>query len=211
MNSAKHLLRLALLAALLPLLAGCFEKNPFEDASWPPRLGKPFPDIAFVDHRGKAVRLADYRGKLLLVEPVVMNCKACNSLADRYSRGAYLGAEKQDGMPNMDELLRRFGKGLTLSHPDILHVQLILYDLTNDRPDPEDAKLWSEHFRFDRDPNVVVLVPAQDPRNRKSFETIPGVWLVDRDQTVIANAAASNRGATIWDDVMPLVAQRVGR
>jgi hypothetical protein len=202
--------RLFLIAALLPLLAGCLEQNPFQEASWPPRVGEPFPDITFVDHRGQEVHLADFLGKVLLVEPVGMSCKACNSLADRFSRGAYVGAAKQDGMPNMEELLRRFGKGLTLSHPDILHVQLILYDLTNEQPDGEDAKLWSEHFRFDRDPNVIVLVPEADPRNRKTFEAIPGVWLVDRDLNVIADATGNNPGTTIWDDVMPQVAHLVG-
>lgn len=202
--------RLVLIAALLPFLAACLEQNPFQEASWPPKVGDPFPDIAFLDYRGQEVRLTDFRGKVLLVEPVGMSCKACNSLADRFSRGAYLGAQKQNGMPNMEELLRRFGKGLTLSHPDILHVQLILYDLTNEQPDGEDAKLWSEHFRFDRDPNVIVLVPKEDPRNRKTFEAIPGVWLIDRVLVVIADATGRNPGATIWDDVMPRVAQQVG-
>lgn len=40
--------------------------------AWPPVAGETYPDLQLLDHRGRAVRLSDFAGQVLLVEPIGM-------------------------------------------------------------------------------------------------------------------------------------------
>ena len=204
----KHSAPLFAFVGLLLLLSAC-EENPFAAKSWPPQPGHAFPEIAWLDHQGRPVSLADFRGKVLVVEPVGMECKACIALSDRRGTGQFQGVPKQADMPPMDDLLRDFAGGLRFNHPDLVHVQLILYDLTNQRPEVEDAALWARHFGFDRDPNVVVLVPKADPRSKKTFRTIPGFWLVDREGRVVRDSTGHRPRHDPYRNALPQLEQMV--
>ena len=39
---------------------------------WPPEVGKPYPDLNLYDHRGNLVKLSQFKGKVLLIEPIGM-------------------------------------------------------------------------------------------------------------------------------------------
>ena len=138
-----------------------------------------------------------------------MDCPACNAFADRSGVGGIAGVYRPENVRTVDEQLSRYAAGLTFEHPDLLHIQLILYDLTRDTPDVADAKLWAEHFRFVDDPNVIVLVPDVDPRNRKSFDTIPGYWLVDRDLAVVSDWTGHSKANSLVDHLMPRLVKLV--
>ena len=57
------------------------------DFAWPPKLGEPFPNLELVSHTGDTVRLSDFQGKVVLVEPIGMTCAACNAFSGARERG----------------------------------------------------------------------------------------------------------------------------
>src|SRR5262245_47616048 len=103
--------------ALAPLVALAFgfavladdkkdEKKPEKPAlpavpdPWPPVIGKPFPDMELADQDGKATRLSEFKGKVLLVEPVGMACPACQAFSGALGKpGCFKGATAQKGLP----------------------------------------------------------------------------------------------------------------
>lgn len=58
----------------LALLAGCGDGAPSGPLpfAWPPTVGDAYPDVELLDHTGATVRLADFAGKVIVVEPIGM-------------------------------------------------------------------------------------------------------------------------------------------
>jgi cytochrome oxidase Cu insertion factor (SCO1/SenC/PrrC family) len=73
-------LALAALAAVALALAACGGGDeagpPVSDEplafAWPPTAGERYPDLELLDFRGAPVRLSDFEGRVLLIEPVGM-------------------------------------------------------------------------------------------------------------------------------------------
>ena len=90
-GTAGNLLRsLGVLLALTLLLPACQDDGP-----WPPKLGQRYPDLQVIDHHGNKRRLSDFAGKVLLVEPVGMNCPACNAYAGAEFAGGFNASPKE--------------------------------------------------------------------------------------------------------------------
>lgn len=147
---------------------------------WPPALGRTYPDLELLDRDGNPVRLSKWQGKVILLEPVGMDCPACQGFAGANDIGAYGGAGVQKSAWAIEKLLQGWGNGVELGDRDLVYVQLILYDLHRGPPTPEDAALWDDHFSVS-ERHGHVLVPKGDLRNRASFALIPGFQLIDRD------------------------------
>ena len=39
---------------------------------WPPKVGQPYPGLQLFDSNGLKVSLSDYRGKVIIIEPIGM-------------------------------------------------------------------------------------------------------------------------------------------
>ena len=63
--------KLCALAAPLATSACGFQAAPLPFA-WPPQAGQPYPELALLGLDGETVHLSDYRGKVLLIEPIGM-------------------------------------------------------------------------------------------------------------------------------------------
>jgi cytochrome oxidase Cu insertion factor (SCO1/SenC/PrrC family) len=48
--------------------------QPKQDFDWPPKLNEPYPDLHLIDQTGSPTRLSDFKGKVILVEPIGMPC-----------------------------------------------------------------------------------------------------------------------------------------
>lgn len=88
MHISSRLLSLVLVLTVLTLVAGCKKKEK------PPELkfGAPAPDFVLNDLSGKAVRLSDYKGKIVLLEFWATWCPPCklaipelNELHEKYA------------------------------------------------------------------------------------------------------------------------------
>lgn len=151
--------------------------------AWPPVKGEPYPDLALDDHEGKPFRLSSLRGKVVVIEPIGIACPACNAYAGAEARGGFRGYGVQTGLGSIDDHLSRRANTSLGVDPDLVLVQLLLFDASSsvgNPPSAEDAREWAEHFRLDRRKNVVVLRGTRALADGAGYAMVPGFQVVDR-------------------------------
>ncbi|MDJ0946833.1 MAG: redoxin domain-containing protein [Kiloniellales bacterium] len=196
------------LLLLLPALGGCDDLaagSAGPGVDWPPRLGEAYPDLELTNYDGRKIRLSDFKGKVVLVEPVGMNCEACNAFAGAHRRGAFAGIRPQPGLESIEDYIHERLDGLTVDYSDLVLVHLLLYDLFMEAPDAEDARIWAEHFGFDREPNVYVVFSARDLRGRASHRMIPGFQLLDSDSVLRADSTGHRPRHDLYAELLPMI------
>jgi hypothetical protein len=174
---------------------------------WPPVLGQTFPDMELVDQDGAATRLSQFKGKILIVEPVGMGCPGCQAFSGANDgAGPYGGGSAQQGLGSFDVLAKKYGQ-LDPTDGRIVLVQLLLYDMTNGKaPVAADAKKWADHFGFTRAKNRVVLAGVPKLVNQASYEMIPGFFLVDREFVLRADSTGHNPKDSFYEKLLPMLA-----
>ena len=179
-----------------------FTKGQALDFPWPPRLGEPFPNLELVSHTGEFVRMADFRGKIVLVEPIGMTCAACNAFSGAGEIGGYQNIAPQKNLPSIEKLIERYAPGHSLDDGHIVLVQLLLYDMNLKAPSAEDARSWAEHFGFDRKDNFYVLAADQRFINKASYDMIPGFFLLDKDLVLRADATGHQPRHNLFTELL---------
>ena len=170
---------------------------------WPPQVGEPFPDLFLYSNKGSH-HLSDFRGKVILVEPVGMNCPACNAWNGANRIGGYQGTSPQQGLASIEELLPRYA-GIELDNPDIVLVHLLLYDMNLQTPTPEDAHKWAQHFGWKDKDNVYVMVGEPLYINKVSYDMIPGFYLIDRNFILRSDATGHRPKHNLWKHLLPMI------
>lgn len=202
-------LLISLLALVIGVgLSGCDEAESTAvgpEKMWPPQVGKPFPDIAFTNYDGSTIHLSDFEGKVVLVEPVGMTCTACNAFSGGHKYGGIADIRPQTNLRALEDYLYEYGFGMTLDHPDLVFVQILIYDLAVDAVGLDDVQIWAEHYRFDTNPDVFVVFSEADLRSRASFEMIPGVLLVDKTSVVRFDSTGNQRRHNLFTELLPNV------
>ncbi len=173
--------------------------------SWPPVVGQPYPDLELKDHRGNLVKLSDFKGKVILIEPIGMTCPACNAFAGADKKGAFKGMGVQGGLGAIEDHLPQYAGGIKLDDPRIVYVPLLLYNLSMQGPTEQDAKDWAEHFGIDKRPNTYVLAGTDKLVNQASYDLIPGFQLVDRDFILVSDSAGHHPQHSMWSHLMPMI------
>jgi len=171
---------------------------------WPPRVGEPYPDLELLDAQGRRMHLSSLAGRTILLEPIGMNCPACNAFAgaNQPGRGGLNGLKPQGGLPSIFESLEQWAGGVSLDDGRLALVHLLLYDYGMQAPDVEDARHWDEHFEVSRHGGVV-LVPARDLRGPASYKMIPGFQLID-DRFVLRYDSSGHRPRhNLWQELLP--------
>ena len=177
--------------------------------NWPPHLGQEFPDLQLIDQTGREFRLSELIGKVILVEPIAMNCPACNAFSGAQEKGGYKGLRPQQGLQSIEKYLPKYAKGVDIRNPDLKLVQLLLYDFNMNQPNAEDARFWAEHFGLDNDENVLVVVSKTDLRGKESFRMIPGFQLVDRQFILRKDATGHRPRHNLFTDLLPAIADLI--
>lgn len=181
---------------------------PRPDHAWPPRVGQPYPDLELLGLDGERVSLASLRGRVILIEPIGMDCPACNAFAggNRPGVGGFEGTRPQKGLPDTRQMLERYA-GVSASDARLVHVQLLLYDMERaGAPTLELARRWSKHFGFGDGENEYVLVGEPYLIGRASYAMIPGYQLVDRDFVLRYDATGHRPRNDLWRELLPAVA-----
>lgn len=176
---------------------------------WPPTVGRPYPEIALIDQSGRVTSLSELRGKVVLVELVGMTCKACHAFAggNDPSKGHFREIIPQKGLGSIDSYAERFGK-LSLDHPDVVFVQLVLYGMDGQSPPtPDDIKAWSRHFGMDRYRNEIVLLGDKRFISPQTRRLIPGFHLIDRQGILRAMNSNDPRSDNLYTSLLPTMGQ----
>lgn len=205
-------------AALFPLfavVAGCTNEVQTEPASaqaaepeprhiWPPQVGELYPDLELRDTSGERVSLSSFRGKVLLVEPVGMDCPACNAFAgaNRTDVGGFQGTRPQRGLPSVREMLER--EGVAPGDDRLVVVQILFYDMTRSGPPTlELARRWVEHFGVGASGNEIVLVADPYLIGAETFRMVPGFQLVGPDFRLQWDATGHHPRHDLWRELLP--------
>ncbi|TAL38778.1 MAG: hypothetical protein EPN97_03485 [Alphaproteobacteria bacterium] len=173
--------------------------------SWPPQKGQPYPEIELVDRTGKIVKLADFKGKIIVVEPVGMTCPACNAFSGGAEKGGFKNTSVQGGTDSIEKYFPQYTGGVSLHDKRIVFVQLLLYNLQMQGPTQEDAQFWAEHFGMDKHENTYVLAGGKELIGPGSYNMIPGFQLIDKDFILRSDATGDNPKESIWESLLPMV------
>ncbi len=179
-----------------------FKNHSGLDFAWPPKLSEPFPNLELISHTGDTVRLSDFQGKVVLVEPIGMTCAACNAFSGARVRGGYENIKPQENLPSIEKLLPTYAQGQSLDDDRIVLVQLLLYDMNLHAPSPEDAREWAKHFGFDRKPNIYVLAADERFINKASYDMIPGFFLLDKNMVLRADATGHHPKHNLFTELL---------
>lgn len=175
------------------------------DFPWPPELDQPFPDIKLYSHTGEMVQLSDFKGKVILLEPIGMTCPACNAFSGAILKGGYQGVSAQQNLPPIESLLPQYANGIELDDDRLVLVQLMLYDLQYKAPTIENSRLWAEHFDLDNRANVTLLVGDERYINQASYDMIPGFFLIDKDFILRSDSTGHRPKHNLYTQLLPKV------
>lgn len=183
-------------------------RAPAPDHIWPPRLGEAYPNLRLRNSLGERVELESFRGRVILLEPIGMDCPACNAFAggNREGFAGFQGIRPQAGLPSVEEILRDYAGGVSLADDRLVLVQLLLYRPgRKGAPSRETARLWTEHFGIEEDGNTVVLVGEDYLIGPASYAMIPGFQLIDRDFVLRYDASGHRPRHDLWRELMPAI------
>ena len=179
---------------------------------WPPQVGKPYPELELTDSNGKIVKLADFKGKVIVVEPVGMNCPACNAFSGGKDKGGFKGNAVEGGIDSAEAFFPQYS-GISLHDKRIVFVQLLLFNLQMQPVTQDDAQLWAEHFGLDKSDNTHVLAGGKEliaPEvYQASYNLVPGFQLIDKDFVLRSDATGDNPKESVWTSLLPQVSKLV--
>lgn len=169
---------------------------------WPPMVGQTYPDLELYDQDGRLTRLSEYRGKVLLIEPVAMSCPACVAFSGGHVFGSFQGISPQANLEAIDIYVERFGR-VPFDHPDLVFVQLVLFDRELAPPSAEDVRRWADHFGFQRSQRHLVLAGTPELAGPAGHALIPGFQLVDRDFTLRCDSTGPQPRHDLYRELLP--------
>jgi hypothetical protein len=173
-------------------------------SDWPPQLGKIFPSVELIDHRGHPFALGSLKGKPTIIEFVAMTCAGCQGFSGGNIYGGFKGFAVQPGLPSFEAITKTYG-GIDLYSEKLHYVQLVIYNLSLDPPSAIDLSTWREHFHFDKHPNTTVVGGTAALANKDSFAMIPGFMLIDSDQNVCFDATGHNPKHDLYRTLVPSI------
>ena len=178
---------------------------------WPPAVGQFYPNLVLKDQTGQVTALSDFRGKVILVEVVGLTCRACHAFAGGNEAGKerFRGIEPQRGLGSIEEYARGYAK-LSLDHPEVVFVQLVLYGMDGrSPPTAQDVRAWASHFTMDRHQNEVVLIGDQRFITPETRALIPGFHLIDQSGILRAMSSNNPRHDNLHETLLPKLASLV--
>ena len=203
--------KILILGILIVALVGIFMSTGFSQkggskfSNWPPQMGETYPDLELIDQDGKQWNLSRFKGQVVLIEPIGMNCPACQSFAGAHIKGPYGNITPQKGLEDFEGYFNSYAGGLSLHDEGIVLVELLLYDLTMGHPTLKDAKGWADHFGMKSKNNHFVVIPATDMRGKASYDLIPGYQLIGKNFKLRSDSSGHNPKDDLWRTLLPMV------
>lgn len=177
--------------------------------TWPPEKYRTYPNLELIDQEGRVTRLSDFRGDVILIEPVGMSCQACVAFSGGHQRGAFDGTPPQSDLESIDTYARDYGQ-IGMDDPRIVHVQIVLFNKNMEAPSEEEVRAWAKHFGMDRDENEIVLAGTPSMVSQASRDLVPGFQLVDKNFMLRADSTGSAPQDDLYTDLLPMIQQLLG-
>jgi len=175
---------------------------------WPPVKGKPFPDLELVNQDGKRIHLADFKGKVILVEVVGMTCPACNAFSGAQTRGGYQKTQPQSDLSSIKSYFAQYA-GVKWNDPRVVYVQILLFGMNMKTPSADDARKWAAHFDFKTQQREYVFagidVFLNSANYGASYDMIPGFFLVDKNFVVRSVSTGHHPKESLYENLLPMV------
>jgi hypothetical protein len=175
---------------------------------WPPIAGQFYPNLVLKDQTGQATAISDFRGKVVLVEVVGLTCRACHAFAGGNESGKepFRNIQPQRGLDSIEKYANGYAM-VSLDHPDIVFVQLVLYGMDGRGPPSEDdVRAWASHFGMDRERNEVVLVGDERFISAETRRLIPGFHLIDQSGILRSISSNDPRHDRLHESLLPKLA-----
>lgn len=150
-----------------------------EEFSWPPEVGRSFPDLEVVDVAGRRQRLSEIQDRPLLLETAAMNCPASVAFAGGSIAGRFGQTPPQPQLHQLEDILQDYAPGCSLNDPRIQTVQLLFLNEELKAPTKEDLARWQRHFAKARKAKTLVLGVATSLAAREAMSAVPGLYLLD--------------------------------
>ncbi len=179
-------------------------KQSIQVNSWPPVLNQSYPDIELIDQEGEEFKLSYLKGKVIIVEPIGMNCPACQAFSGGHEYGAYRKNRVEEYSYSFSKIFPLYSEGLKLPGKDIVFVQLLLYNEYMGKPTPNDARKWAKHFELNKNDNHIVAVSNIDLRGDDSFKLIPGFQLIDKNFVLRIDSTGHNPKHDLYKQLIPM-------
>ncbi len=176
--------------------------------AWPPEKNRSYPDLELVDQEGNVTRLSDFKGQVILVEPIGIPCQACVAFAGGHEFGGFEGIAPQADLESIASYAEQFGN-VRLDDERIVRVQLLLFDHAMQAPTQDDAAAWAEHFQMQRSSNDLVLVGTPSMATKASRELIPGFQLIDKHFILRSDSTGQSPADDLYSKLLPQIRQLI--
>ncbi len=173
--------------------------------SWTPQKGQIYPDLELIDQEGVRFRLSDLKGKIVVIQPVGMNCPACQAFSGAHDIGSFEKNAVQPGVPSALKLFPRYTEGMPFPNKDVIFIQILFYDMKFGPPKLEDAQKWAAHFQLNKKDFEIVAVPVKDMRSDTTYKMIPGFQLLDRDFILRSDSSGHYPQDNLYKTLIPMV------
>ncbi len=176
--------------------------------AWPPEKNRTYPDLELVDQEGNVTRLSDFKGKVILVEPIGVPCQACVAFSGGHELGDFQGIPPQPDLESIESYAKQFGH-IRLDDHRIVRVHLLLFNHSMEAPTLEEAAAWAKHFQMRRSRNEVVLVGTPTLATRASRDLIPGFQLIDQHFILRADSTGTEPEDNLYSKLLPMIRKLV--
>ncbi|MEK7483263.1 MAG: hypothetical protein AABZ60_02910, partial [Planctomycetota bacterium] len=178
-----------------------------QEIPWPPRVGEPYPDLKLMDQTGQEVQLSSFKGSVILISPIGMSSSGSQAWCGAHHFEAFQGGSPQQELKSIEEYFTDYNPGLSLDEMDIVHIHLILYNMTMGPPSLPEIQAWAEHFQRDRSKNQIVLAGTQALINSFTYKMIPGYQLIDQNFILRSDAGGLEAPDNLYLHLLPLIPQ----
>jgi hypothetical protein len=194
------------------MLAGGGRARSADTSPWPPQVGQRYPEVEMTDQTGKVIRLSDFKGRIIVMEPISMDCTACQAWSGAHRVGAFGPVRPQADLIELKEMFDRFA-GVSFDDPRFVFVQLLYFDLKRQPTQAQHAREWAQHFGFDRSKNRLVLAGSARYRTPKydagTYRQVPGLQLIDEKFILRSDATGHPPRDDIYRTTLPMIGRYV--
>lgn len=173
---------------------------------WPAKMNKPYPEIELIDRDGKAFKLSNHKGKVIILSFIDMSSPVSQAQAGAGLSGAYGLTQETDKLAEpFSETLRKGDVDLTLPNDDVVEINVLVYAQDGAQTTVDNADSWANHFDLEREKGVVVAIPQKDIRGEESEKIINGFQLLDKNHILRVDSSGSEPKHNLRMTFIPLV------